>query len=99
MFGDVTKRAAFVAIAAVGFGSPAIAQMQCGGYADTLAAYSEKHGESIVTRGLDAGGNAMVILGNPDTGTWTLLVVYPNGTACLVAYGDALELHKPKPNA
>lgn len=80
-------------------GSPAVAQMQCAGFADLAALYSEAHGETVAVRGLDTAGQAMIVLANPDTGTWTLLVVQPNGIACPIAFGDAFEYHKPKPNA
>lgn len=99
MFGDVTKRAAFVAIAAVGFGSPAIAQMQCGGYADAVAFLYERYGESLTVQGIDGAGNVIAMFANPDTGTWTAFIVYPDGTACMASSGADFEFHKPKPNA
>lgn len=80
-------------------GSPAFAQMQCGGFADTVAHLSTQYGESLAVQGLDGAGNVIAMFANPDTGTWTALIVYPDGTACMASAGHSFELHKPKPNA
>ncbi len=99
MFGNVTKMAAFSAIVSVCLGSQAIAQPQCGGYADAVAHLSTAYGESIVVRGIDGAGAVVEMFANPDTGTWTALIVQPDGTACMVAAGGDFEFHSPKPNA
>ena len=99
MFGNVTKMAAISAIVSACLGSQAIAQMQCGGYADAVAHLSTAYGESIVVRGIDGAGAVVEMFANPDTGTWTALIVQPDGTACMVAAGGDFEYHSPKPNA
>ncbi len=80
-------------------GSPAIAQTQCGGYADAVAFLMERYGESLTVQGIDGTGRVIAMFSNPDTGTWTALIVTPDGNACLVADGGDFEYHKPKPNA
>lgn len=88
-----------LALVSLLIGSPAFAQMQCGGYADAVAHLSERYGESLTMQGVDGGGNVIAMFANPDTGTWTALIVYPDGTACMASSGQAFEYHKPKPNA
>lgn len=90
------KALALVALVAA---SPASAQMQCGGYADAVAHLSSEYGESLAVRGMDGAGDVVEMFANPDTGTWTALIVRPDGTACMVAAGGDFEYHKPKPNA
>lgn len=99
MFGASAKTAAFAVIFAVCFGFPAKAQMQCGGYADAVAFLSERYGEALTVQGIDGAGNVIAMFANPDTGTWTALIVYPDGNACMASSGQAFEYHKPKPNA
>ncbi len=88
-----------IAFAALVAASPAVAQPQCGGYADAVAHLSTAYGESIVVRGIDGAGAVVEMFANPDTGTWTALIVQPDGTACMVAAGGDFEFHSPKPNA
>jgi hypothetical protein len=88
-----------LAITAIMAATPAFAQMQCGGYADAVAHLSSEYGESLAVQGVDGAGNVVAMFANPDTGTWTALIVRPDGTACMVSSGGAFEYHKPKPNA
>lgn len=88
-----------LALVSMLIGSPAFAQMQCGGYADAVAFLDEQYGESLTVQGLDGAGNIIAMYSNPDTGTWTAFVVTPDGRACMVASGGDFEYHKPKPNA
>jgi hypothetical protein len=90
------KALALVALVAA---TPAVGQMQCGGYADAVAHLSSEYGESLTMQGMDGAGNVVAMFANPDTGTWTALIVRPDGTACMAASGGAFEYHKPKPNA
>lgn len=80
-------------------GSPALAQMQCGGYADATAFLQEEYGERLVVQGLDGAGNVIAMFANPDTGTWTAFIVYPDGKACMASSGDSFEHYGLKPNA
>lgn len=49
----------------------------------------DKYGESPRFQGLAEGMGALVMVWlNELTGTWTLLIVKPDGTACLVGEGQ-----------
>ena len=63
---------------------------QCVPFEQAERLLSEKHGESPRFAGLveDASSLFMVWL-NETTGTWTLIVVRPDGVACLVGHGQA----------
>lgn len=88
-----------VALLAALAATPAVAQMQCGGYADAAAFLFERYGENLTVQGIDGAGNVIAMFANPDTGTWTAFIVYPDGKACMVSSGSDFEFHKPKPNA
>ncbi len=88
-----------LALVSLLIGSPAFAQMQCGGYADAVAFLHERYGEALMVQGIDGAGNVIAMFANPDTGTWTAFIVYPDGTACMASSGTGFEFHKPKPNA
>ncbi len=51
---------------------------------------SEGFGETRQSIGLGAN-NAVVELFASDTGSWTIIVTFPNGSTCLVASGQAFE--------
>ncbi|MCF1502890.1 hypothetical protein L0F51_03805 [Afifella sp. H1R] len=46
-----------------------------------------RYGETPLVRGT-IGPRRMVTLVNPDTGTWTVIVIRPDGLACQVASGE-----------
>jgi hypothetical protein len=48
---------------------------------------SERYGERVVAAGLSAG-IVFEVHANPDTGTWTMAAVQPDGGACVVAVGS-----------
>jgi hypothetical protein len=71
--------------------SPAFSQSAapiCAGLADALAALSTNYNEEPRVTALMSGGNALVITAAP-SGGWTALEVRPDGTACIVASGEA----------
>jgi hypothetical protein len=72
--------------------SPAYAQPQCMGYPDLAAALTSEFSESVAGRGL-SNGNIAEIWVNPNTGTWTLVVVTPNGIACIAGHGTNWETY------
>lgn len=51
---------------------------------------SEGFGETRQSIGLGAN-NAVVEVFASDTGSWTIIVTFPNGSTCLVASGQAFE--------
>lgn len=65
-----------------------VADQQCYPFDQVRRSLSATYHEEVVTAGMMGGGpNAMVILVSP-AGTWTALVVRPDGTACMLAEGD-----------
>lgn len=71
--------------------SPATAQpIPCGDYREIVRQLAEKHGERAAGRGLSASGNVVELLRSEDGG-WTLLMVLPNGRACLMSMGEAWQ--------
>ena len=42
-------------------------------------------------RALTSDGSVLVIFASGASGTWTAIIVTPEGTACQVAFGDAFE--------
>jgi hypothetical protein len=77
--------------------SPAFSQSAapiCAGLADALAALSTNYGEEPRVTALMSGGNALVITAAP-SGGWTALEVSPDGTACIVASGEAFGVTPP----
>jgi len=68
--------------------SPALAEtVQCGGLADMLARLdSQRHERQLFIGQMGGGGTAMLTV-NPAGSSWTLLVVGPEGKACIAALG------------
>lgn len=75
---------------------PAQAQ-ECGKAEDAYAALENKYGEQRMFWGVAANG-AVVEFWASDRGTWTSIVVFPDGTACLVASGQDYGIDTRKPN-
>lgn len=79
--------------------APAVASAQdapqCFGYTDFASALATNYGESVLERGLSSAGTLIEWWGNPETGTWTLLVVTPAGLACMIADGQSYETFEP----
>lgn len=66
--------------------------VQCASVADALAALAARYHEQPHVSGLAANGAMMLVTASPDGG-FTVLMVSPDGTACMVATGTALEVH------
>ncbi len=65
--------------------------MQCGAHAEVIVGLADRYGENRRMSGLDGGGNVIEIFANTATGTWTALIVQPNGMACMVAAGENFD--------
>lgn len=51
---------------------------------------AETYGESRQSMGLGANNSVVEVFAS-DAGTWTIIVTMANGTACLIASGQAFE--------
>jgi hypothetical protein len=72
--------------------SPAFAEPTCAPIAEAMASLANTYGEAPRITALMTGGNMLVITAAP-AGGWTALEVKPDGTACIVAAGEAFEVH------
>ena len=77
---------ALIALAAMA--CPAVAEpIPCMGAPDLIAHMAERYGEEVLASGTAQDQVRIVVTVNPDTRSWTVLVVRPDGTACPVAAG------------
>lgn len=75
---------------------PAHAQTApCTGLPDALAALSTRYGEAPRVSGLTSAGTLMIITASEEGG-WSVLIVTPDGTACMAASGSAFEVLEPE---
>lgn len=71
---------------------PAAAQTPpCIGLTDALAALQQRYGEVPRVSELASNGSLMVITAG-EAGGWSVLLVTPDGSACMVASGEAFEV-------
>lgn len=70
----------------------ALACAQHGTMVENLA---DKYGEQKTNAGL-TGQQVMEVYANPETGTWTVLMVNANGLACMVAAGEIWLTFEPE---
>jgi hypothetical protein len=72
--------------------TPAYAQAPfCLEYHALIEMAKEAHGEVPDGRGLSAEGALIELLVNPETQEWTIIVVLPDGTACVGIHGHHWE--------
>lgn len=90
--------AAFCTLAVVLMSSLVQAQQApCLPLAEFLRILSEEYGETPERRGYVSPALAVMVTANREAGTWTILRVTPDGTACGVFAGQAWEAIEPKP--
>ncbi len=69
---------------------PAGAQAACGDRDKFIILLGESYAERPVAIGLTASGRVVEVFTSP-SGSWTMLVTYPNGVTCVVATGNSWE--------
>ncbi len=74
--------------------APAHAQDACAPVADVLPVLAATYNEAPRVRALTAGGALMIVTAS-DAGGWTAMIVTPDGTACIIAAGEAFEASQP----
>jgi hypothetical protein len=67
---------------------PALAQGNCTTRAALTVALATSYSEAPVIMGITSTGAVLELWANPETGTWTVLTVTPDGVACIRATGD-----------
>ena len=76
---------------------PAQGQTPCTGLPDALAALAARYAEAPRVSGLMANGQIMIITAS-EAGGFTVLIVTPEGLACMAASGEGFALvEAPKP--
>lgn len=96
-------------VAAIGLAlsapQPAPAETRtCAAHEQVVERLAERYGETLQSMGMHSSNGLLEVYASEETGTWTILVTSPDGTACLLAAGqmweaDAKPLIKPGKDA
>jgi hypothetical protein len=77
---------------------PAVAAaLQCGPTEAVLTGLAERYEEKATARGLMPDGSIAMVTATDDGGTWTLLLVKPDGQSCIMAAGRDWETYPAAP--
>ncbi|MEO1721013.1 MAG: hypothetical protein AAFR84_01265 [Pseudomonadota bacterium] len=68
----------------------------CGDREKIIGDLARKYGETRRSYGL-ARNKGVVEVYASESGSWTILIARPGGTACLIAAGEAFEAEEPAP--
>lgn len=80
---------------ALGLSAGAGHAQECGPTDVARHTLADRFGEQPVARGLDSRGVIMELWVSVETGTWTVLIIGPDGEACLAGYGTDMALIEP----
>ena len=76
------------------FGGLAVAQSTCAPHASMIMKLDMRYGEARL--GIGRGGsNLFEMWANIETGSWTILEVFPSGMACVRAAGEGWTVDPP----
>ena len=93
--GYLSAALVFVLALAVGLGlvaGPAASQSaQCGPIDMVMTQLAERHREHLVSHGAMDGGGLLMIFASEASGTWTVVVLAPDGVGCVKASGFGWE--------
>lgn len=67
------------------------AEAACGPKQAMMNALTTEFGEIPFATGVSLN-KSVKLFGNPQTGTWSLVLITPEGVACIVAAGEGLEV-------
>lgn len=77
-----------VYVLALAMPAPAIAQAPpCAPFDNVVQQLGEDYGESAIGYGLSTNGAATVVFVNENTGTWSIVILTPDGMGCMPAAG------------
>ena len=71
--------------------SGAVGFAPCKPWREVVANLGSRYAERPVGFGLQANGSLVQVFASERTGTWTLVTMHPNGTACLIGAGSSWE--------
>ncbi len=63
----------------------------CESRAAVVERLAEQYGETLQSTGLNADQRLMEVYASGTTGTWTIVVTDPDGTACMIEAGEMWE--------
>ena len=69
--------------------------MSCNARPAAAEVLEQLHGERRIGWGATLGGNIAELFVRPDGNSWTLLVTFPDGTACVFQAGEYWEKTTP----
>ena len=75
---------------------PAFAQTSCGPHDRIIEKLGMKYGENNVGRGLQSATRLIEVWRSKEKGSWTILLVRPDGLTCIMASGMAWVDEQPK---
>lgn len=73
----------------------ASAQAPCGPLDQLAELLEREYGEAVHSEGLADSGAIMQLWANPETGSWSIVIILPDGLACLPAAGSAYSRLEP----
>ena len=68
----------------------------CAARDEVVAKLAQRFGETLRSAGLQRAEGLVEVYASERTGTWTILLIRPDGTACLLAAGELWE-EEPRP--
>ena len=83
-------------LGALAVAAPASAQSVCGERAKIVKQLEKRHAESRRAIGLASNGTLLEVFASK-SGTWTVLMTFPDGRACMMADGEAWKLAPGEP--
>ncbi len=92
-----TSPAMIRAVAALGLAvaapqtAPAQTARACAERTQVIERLAERYGETLQSLGMHSNNGLLEVYASEATGTWTILVTSPDGTACLIAAGQMWE--------
>lgn len=76
---------------------PVRAQVSCSTHENVAAKLDLEFGESVIGRGLRSETSLYEVWRSAETGSWTIVMVTPDGLACVMASGTAWTEEPPGP--
>lgn len=82
--------------ALIALASPACAEgIPCQPAPDLIQLLADRWGEGVLATGTGGNEQRVIVTINPDTGTWTIVAVRPDGLACAVGSGTEWRMLRP----
>lgn len=73
----------------------AVQRLPCHAYAEIARQLGATYAEAPVSLGLQSNGNLLQVFSSAESGSWTIVSVAPDGSACVLAAGQHWETVTP----